>query len=48
MAAPEVKVAPDMSTHVTNGHQASTEDFAKHVFGGKHPLENELKPKNLI
>ncbi|KAJ3628897.1 hypothetical protein MTP99_013333 [Tenebrio molitor] len=33
VASTEVKIAPDMSTAVTNGHQASTEDFAKHVFG---------------
>ncbi|KAJ3660915.1 hypothetical protein Zmor_005342 [Zophobas morio] len=35
VAATEVKISPDMSTAVTNGHQASSEDFAKHVFGGK-------------
>lgn len=31
-----MKIAPDMSTAVTNGHQAGPEDFAKHVFGGKN------------
>lgn len=36
MAAVETKVSPsNMSTAIINGHQTSSEDFTKHVFGGK-------------
>ncbi|CAH2004380.1 unnamed protein product [Acanthoscelides obtectus] len=34
VAGSEVKISPDMSTTITNGHNTSTEDFTKHIFGG--------------
>ena len=41
VAGPEVRISPtlqeniSMSTAIINGHNTSTEDFTKHVFGGK-------------